>query len=102
MSNLRIGDPADLIAYLREVLDDEGAVLRELGAHRIVQSRGRVFSLHDTPARVSGPFETEAALIREDGLKKKKELGEPEYPEIYCWYGIRFELEGDEVRPVEV
>ena len=102
MSNLRIGNPADLVADLREVLDDDGAVLREFGAFRIVQARGRIFSLHDTPTRVSGPFETEAALIRGDGLKKKKELGEPEFPEVYCWYGIRFELEGDEVRPVEV
>ncbi|MBT8404121.1 MAG: hypothetical protein KJP18_09700 [Gemmatimonadetes bacterium] len=102
MSNLRIGDPADLVAYLREVLDDEGAVLREFGAHRIVQARGRVFSLHDTPARVSGPFETEAALIRADGLKKKKGPDEPEYPEVYSWYGVHFELDGDEVRPIDV
>jgi hypothetical protein len=97
MSNLRIGDPAGLVAFLHEVIDEKCEVLRDLAPHRIVISRERVFSLHREPLGVSGPFENEAALIRADGLKERKDPEEPEFPEFYFWYGTRFRLDGDEV-----
>jgi hypothetical protein len=79
-----------LIAFVRQAVEEDCTPIFDLGAHRIVRSRGRVFAIHDDPRLVSGPFASEGALIESEARQ------EPDG--TWFWYEHRFAVDEDGLR----
>lgn len=95
--NLRIADPAHLVAFLHRVVSRSGTTILSTGVLHVVDVGGQIFFHGDDPVTVGGPFPSLEALIRSEGLLRHRAPSEPSGRrpafEVFEWAHEFFRIE---------